>query len=105
MKQLHAIGVLVAGLALACVSVRGQSAAPPHDTFYFIGEINKASIVMLAETGIVPRPLASKIARGIRTAIDSQAAPGSPRPGDYFDFEPMVIAAAGPDASRMHTGR
>jgi len=105
MKPLHAIGLVVAGLALTVVAVRAQSTATPHDTFYFIGEINKASIVMLAETGIVPRPLASRIARGIRTAIDSQAVPGAPRPTDYFDFEPMVIAAAGPDASRMHTGR
>jgi hypothetical protein len=44
MKQLHAIGVVVAGLAVTVVAVRAQSAAPPHDTFYFIGEINKASI-------------------------------------------------------------
>jgi argininosuccinate lyase len=105
MKHLHAVGFVVAVVAVMVVVARAQSAAPPHDTFYFIGEINKASIVMLAETGIVPRPLASRIARGIRTAIDSQAVPGAPRPTDYFDFEPMVIAAAGPDASRMHTGR
>ncbi len=105
MKQLLTPSVVLAALALSVVSARAQGAAPPHDTFYFIGEINKASIVMLAETGIVPRPLASRIARGIRTAIDSQAVPGAPRPTDYFDFEPMVIAAAGPDASRMHTGR
>jgi argininosuccinate lyase len=83
----------------------GSQSSPPHDTFYFIGEINKASIVMLAERGIVPQPLAGKIAHGIRVAIDSQAAPGSPRPTDYFDFEPMVIAAAGPEASRVHVGR
>jgi len=105
MKLPYATGVVVAGLALTVVGARAQSSAPPHDTFYFIGEINKASIVMLAETGIVPRPLASRIAKGIRTAIDSQSVPGAPRPTDYFDFEPMVIAAAGPDASRMHAGR
>ena len=87
-----------AGLVAAGAAVPGAQSVAPHDTFYFIGEINKASIVMLAETGIVPRPLAGRIAGGIRTAIDSQAAPGSPRPTDYFDFEPMVIAAAGPDA-------
>jgi argininosuccinate lyase len=100
-----AIAASAMGFVLAAASLRAQGTAPAHDTFYFIGEINKASIVMLAETGIVPRPLAGRIARGIRTAIDGQAAPGSPRPTDYFDFEPMVIAAAGPDASRMHTGR
>jgi argininosuccinate lyase len=96
-----AVGLVVLGGG----APRAQSAGQTHDTFYFIGEINKASIVMLAEVGLLPGPLAGRIARGIRVAIDSQAAPGSPRPTDYFDFEPMVIAAAGPDASRMHTGR
>jgi argininosuccinate lyase len=105
MTHTIAVSAVAAGLVLAAASVRAQDAAPVHDTFYFIGEINKASIIMLAYTGIVPRPLAGRIARGIRTAIDSQAAPGSARPTDYLDFEPMVIAAAGPDASRMHTGR
>src|SRR3954467_9489459 len=104
MTRLIAAVTIASGLAAAGVA-RAQGAAPVPDTFYFIGEINKASIVMLAETGIVPRPLAGRIAAGIRTAIDSQAAPGSPRPADYFDFEPMVIAAAGAEASRMHTGR
>jgi argininosuccinate lyase len=75
--------IVAGGLVLgSAVASRAQTAAP-HDTFYFIGEINKASIVMLAETGIVPRPLAGRIAGGIRTAIDSQAAPGSPRPTDH----------------------
>src|SRR3954463_14712973 len=105
MKQLTTIRLVAAGLALAVAAAAAQGAAPPHDTFYFIGEINKASIVMLAETGIVARPLAGRIAKGIRTAIESQNAPGSPGPTDYFVFEPMVIAAAGPDASRMHIGR
>jgi hypothetical protein len=74
---------LVAALVLGAGVARAQSAEAPHDTFFFIGEINKASIVMLAETGLVPRPLAGRIAKGIRTAIDSQALPGAPRPADY----------------------
>jgi argininosuccinate lyase len=98
------IAVLIAAV-LSLSALEAQGGSQVHDTFYFIGEINKASVVMLAEKGILPQALASQIAKGIRTAIDSQAAPGSPRPTDYFDFEPMVIAAAGPEASRMHTGR
>ena len=58
MKRAFAVSTVAAGLVLvSALAPRAQAAAPSHDTFYFIGEINKASIVMLAETGIVPRPL------------------------------------------------
>jgi argininosuccinate lyase len=71
----------------------------------FLDSINKASIVMLAETGIVPRATAGAIARGIAQVI-AQAGEGPPRTSaDYLDYEPRLIAAVGPDASRLHTGR
>ena len=70
----------------------------------FLDRINKASIVMLDETGIVPHPLAAKIANGIAQVIAQQR--GSiQRSADYLDYEPRLLAAAGPDASRLHTGR
>jgi argininosuccinate lyase len=117
-----ALAVAVAGLG----AQGGQRAATPtkgHDTFFFMGEMNKASIVMLAETGIVPKPLAAKIAAGIRDVIASEGVPtgkntapvdviagevrppAGKRPTDYFDFEAALLEVAGPDASRVHTGR
>ena len=60
---------------------------------------------MLSETGLVPKPMAARIARGIRTVIADEAKPGSKRSGDYLVFEALLIEAAGPDASRLHTGR
>jgi argininosuccinate lyase len=91
----------------------------------FRDRINQASIVMLAETGIVPRPVAARIARGIAEVIAQErgaAAPGSPnrafqarttrdpgdaprRSADYLDYEPRLAAVVGEDASRLHTGR
>jgi argininosuccinate lyase len=71
----------------------------------FLDRINKASIVMLAETGIVPRPVAAAIARGIAQVI-AQERTGTPRrSADYLDYEPRLVAAVGEDASRLHTGR
>jgi argininosuccinate lyase len=71
----------------------------------FLDRINQASIVMLAETGIVPRATASRIARGIAQLIGQERAGTSRQSADYLDYEPRLAALVGPDASRLHTGR
>lgn len=71
----------------------------------FLDEINKASIVMLDGAGIVPHELARTIAKGIAKVIDDERTGTPRRSADYLDYEPRLIAAAGPDASRLHTGR
>jgi argininosuccinate lyase len=71
----------------------------------FLDQINQASIVMLAETGIVPRPLAARIAQGIAQVIANDRQLPPQRSADYLDYEPRLIAVAGPDASRLHSGR
>lgn len=73
----------------------------------FLDQINQASIVMLAETGIVPRAVAARIAKGIAQVMaDERSGKLAPRTSaDYLDYEPRLIAAAGAEASRLHTGR
>ena len=75
----------------------------------FLDQINQASIVMLAETGIVPKDVAQRIARGIMQVIDNERTGKdgmTPRTSaDYLDYEPRLIAVAGQEASRLHTGR
>jgi argininosuccinate lyase len=73
----------------------------------WLDEINKASIVMLAETGIVPKDVAARIARGITQLIEQEAKDEKNRrtSADYLDYEPRLIALVGPEASRLHTGR
>jgi argininosuccinate lyase len=71
----------------------------------FLDSLNKASIVMLAETGIVPRPVAARIARGIAELIENERMTPPKRSADYLDYEPRLTAIVGPDASRLHTGR
>ncbi|MPZ42696.1 MAG: hypothetical protein GEV05_04675 [Betaproteobacteria bacterium] len=68
----------------------------------FLDEINQASVVMLCETGIVPRELGSRIARGIAQVMANE--PRAQRSADYLDYEPQLIAVAGPEASRLHSG-
>ena len=71
----------------------------------FLDQINKACIVMLAETGIVPRAAATRIAGGIAQVMAQTATSAPRRSADYLDYEPRLIAVVGPDASRLHSGR
>jgi argininosuccinate lyase len=71
----------------------------------FLDQINQASIVMLDETGIVPHPVAGRIAKGIAQLITQERLSPPQRSADYLDYEPRLTAIVGPDASRLHTGR
>ena len=71
----------------------------------FLDEINKASIVMLDETGIVPHSIAGAIASGIAQVVAQERVSPRRRSADYLDYEPRLTAVAGPEASRLHTGR
>src|SRR3978361_1972282 len=67
----------------------------------FFDQINRASIIMLEEGGLVPRPMAARIASGIAQVIAKENASGAARSADYLDFEPKLIAVVGQDASRL----
>lgn len=71
----------------------------------FLDQINKASVVMLEETGIVPHAVAARIARGIARLIEQDRSGPPARSADYLDYEPRLAAMVGADASRLHTGR
>jgi argininosuccinate lyase len=76
-----------------------------HDGYYYMSLINRASLVNLVETKNLPSSLAGKIAKGIQEVDNQQDKPGAMRSPDYLVFEFELLKAAGPDASRLHTGR
>lgn len=89
--------------------------AEPHDvnagfrgggnSVAWLDQINKASVVALAEAGILAPAMAGRIAAGVLALIeaDRQAAPHWS--ADYLDYEPRLVAIVGADASRLHCGR
>jgi argininosuccinate lyase len=73
--------------------------------FSWLNRINKASIVMLTEEGIVKPEMAQKIATGVRFAIDQADQPNGKRPTDVLQLEAIMTDKIGPEASLIHSGR
>jgi argininosuccinate lyase len=76
-----------------------------QDFFYWVGRINMASTVANVEKGIIPAPLAGKIAAGVAHSIDQAGKPGGRRPTDVLQIEKIITDQAGPEATLIHSGR
>ena len=73
--------------------------------FSWLNRINKASIVMLTEEGIVKPQMGNKIAGGVRFAIDQADKPDGKKPTDVLQLEQIMTDKIGPEASLIHSGR
>ncbi|MGU3383559.1 argininosuccinate lyase [Methylobacterium sp. D53M] len=91
--------------AVLALLIPAGARAEPKDSFARIDQINRASLVMTVETGIVPRALGATVARALDQVAADAAKPGAERPDDYLRIEPLITAIAGADATRMHSGR
>ena len=90
-------------VCIACAAL--PAAGAPRDFFYWVGRINMASTVVTVERGIVPPPLAGKVARGVAHAIDQGDRPGGKRPDDVLQIEKIITDHAGAEATLIHSGR
>ncbi|KAI1861993.1 uncharacterized protein JN550_010624 [Neoarthrinium moseri] len=77
----------------------------PQDRFYWLGQINKASVVVNLDEGLLGRELGRRIAKGLATVLVNGDQPNGHRPGRVINFEPLLIQAAGVEVTRLHIGR
>lgn len=95
------------GAAVICLAALQASAqpSPRRDEFFWLGEINKASLVINSEQGLLDPALAPRIAAGLAAVLKAGDEPGGKRPNLVITFEPLLIQAAGVDATLLHAGR
>lgn len=79
--------------------------APARDAFFWLGAINAASAVINSDEGLLDRALVPRIAAGLQAVLDAGAQPGAARPSLVITFEPLLIEAAGVEATLLHAGR
>lgn len=96
------LGVL---LMTACSLPGLAQTATRRDAFYWLGQINKASAVINTDEGLLDRALAPRIAAGLQAVLDAGARDGAQRPSLVITFEPLLIEAAGVEATLLHAGR
>ena len=83
-------------------------AAPPPpctDFFCHMANANAASLVMLAEEGLLDAQLAARIADAAAWVVEEQARPGAARTANYLPLEKRLVELAGVAAANVHMGR
>ncbi|MFM9970428.1 MAG: lyase family protein [Burkholderiales bacterium] len=76
-----------------------------HDAFHWMGEMNKAATVILAEQAVISAELAKAIGGAVAKVIADGALPNAERPGNYMIIEKLLVKAGGAEVTRVHSGR
>lgn len=79
--------------------------AQKKDWAYWQNQMNRASLIMLTEEGIIDSATAASIAKAQLRAEQIQAEPGRERLTDIMPLERLLIEACGEKATLIHTGR
>ncbi|PLC50630.1 argininosuccinate lyase [Pollutimonas subterranea] len=102
MKSL-ALPVLSFSLLAYCAGA--YAADTKRDEFFWLGEMNKATLVINTEQGLIEKSAAPVFAQGIEKVIAAGDQKGAKRPSTVITFEPLMIEAAGPEITLLHAGR
>lgn len=76
-----------------------------RDEFFWLGEINKATLVINSRQGLLPKDSALKAAHALKEVLTEGEKDSAKRAKTYITFEPLMLAKAGPGITLMHAGR
>lgn len=102
MKRLTLLPLALAAVLMLPAQAE-KAAEKPEDTFYWIGQINKASLIINSEEGLLDKKFTQSFAQGLQHVLDSEG--DGKRPQTVIAFEPYLIEAAGAEITRLHAGR
>lgn len=102
MRTILSVLTLAAAFQMSSVAIAEEKA---KDQFFWLGQINKATIVINSEEGLLDKALTPKIAAGLVKVLEDGDQPGAKRPSSVITFEPLLIKAAGPEVTLIHAGR
>lgn len=86
-------------------STESIAQATKRDEFYWLSQMNKASLVINTEEGLLAKEKALLIAQGLEKVIANGNASKSQRPSLILNYEPLLIQASSQDATFLHAGR
>ena len=91
--------------ALLAMLLTATAQAAPRDNFYWLGQINKASVVINTDEGLLTAEQGTRFANGIEQVLKEGDKEGAPRPSLVITFDPLLINDAGPEIPMLHAGR
>lgn len=91
--------------ALLTLSCPSAAVSEVHDGFYMLDRLNRASLVMLSEQGIVDKDKTILIADALAKLYQAGNDKGFKRTTTYSSIEPFLVESAGPEVTRLHTAR
>lgn len=78
----------------------------PRDEFFWLSQINKSTLILNSQEGLLDARLAPGYARGLKRVIAAASVPaGSYRPRMYVRYEPLLVKECGIEVTAMHAGR
>lgn len=77
----------------------------PRDEFFWLSQMNKATLVINADQGLLAAEYVVPIAQGLQAVITQGNENPSKRPSAVIRYEPLLIEQSGQEASLLHAGR
>lgn len=89
----------------ACSISLASAEETDRDEFFWLGEINKATVVINSDEGLLKKDLTPGIAAALHKVINEGNQPDADRPSTVITFEPLLIEAGGIEVTLLHAGR